>query len=429
MLGEFTIPREERAARVVRLAAAIGVRELVYIATCNRVEVAFGIERPGPITQFRRVIFSELAGRQPEDGEAEHTLRIWHGEGAAEHILLVTAGLDSARVGEYEIAVQVREAVDGSRALGLVGSRLEPIFTEALKVAKRVRAVTEARAGTVSLSDIVLRHVFERVVRTRGCVALVGISTMTEQCARALVARGIPARIVNRTLAKAVALAQDIGASASALEAFQRSPGPVAVVVLASGSREPVLSRAQLERIVAQSGSGEAPLVIDLGVPPNVRPEDVAAASMPLVSMTMINEEAAADRKRALMEMSEARTIVDGTLSELRRRMTKHLVGPMIAQLRLRYQNTAAEGLERLFRRDLSGLGDTEREALRRWADTLARRCAHIPSVGLRDLVYHSGPGAVEAFFSTTAPKLAQEIREAADRSGVSTDAPGDDVA
>ncbi len=43
VLGAFTIPREEREERVPMLAATIGVSELVYLATCNRVEVAFAI--------------------------------------------------------------------------------------------------------------------------------------------------------------------------------------------------------------------------------------------------------------------------------------------------------------------------------------------------------------------------------------------------
>lgn len=44
VLGAFTIPREEREERVPKLAATTGVRELVYLATCNRVEVAFAID-------------------------------------------------------------------------------------------------------------------------------------------------------------------------------------------------------------------------------------------------------------------------------------------------------------------------------------------------------------------------------------------------
>ena len=48
VLGAFTIPREERVERVPRLAGELGVRELVYVATCNRVEVAFALDGATP---------------------------------------------------------------------------------------------------------------------------------------------------------------------------------------------------------------------------------------------------------------------------------------------------------------------------------------------------------------------------------------------
>ena len=58
--------------------------------------------------------------------------------------------------------------------------------------------------------------------------------------------------------------------------------------------------------------------------------------------------------------------------------------------------------------------------------ETLARRFAHLPSVGLRDLVFHVGPGAVETFFSHSEPALAKELHEAAERSGVGILEPAD---
>jgi glutamyl-tRNA reductase len=418
-LGTFTIPREERTARVPRLAAALGVRELVYVATCNRVEVAFDIEGATLIAVLRRRIFAELAGREPRAGEAEHALRVWQGEGAAEHLFLMAAGLDSARVGESEVAGQVRAALELSRTLGLVGPRLDRVFGEALKVAKHVRPVTEGRIGKVSLSEIALRHVFERVGRTPGAVALVGVSPMTEQCARALAARGVRVLIVNRTLERAEALADEVGAESRSLDAFRQAPDGVEALVVATGAREPVLARADLERIAARAPSGESPLVVDLGVPANVAPEDAAAADVPRIGMDDISAEAASDHEKVLMEFADARAIVDEALTEMRRETAERLVGSMIAQLRQRYRHTAIEGVERLFERDLAGLGEAERDAIRRWAETLARRFAHLPSVGLRDLVFQVGPGAVETFFSHSEPELAKELREATERTGV----------
>lgn len=418
-LSEFTIPREEREGRLRQLAATVGVPELVYVATCNRVEVVFAADGRTPFSAYRRRVFAALTGREPNAAEADHTFRVWQGEGAVEHLFLVAAGLDSARVGESEVAGQMREALELSRRLGLVGPRLEPALSEALKVSKKVKPLTEGRIGKVSLAEVAARRVLERLERGPGAVALIGVSPMTERCARELAARGVALLVVNRSVARAEALAAEVGAASRSLEAFRAAPDPVAAVVVATGSREPVLLRADLERIAARAPGGESPLVVDLAVPPNVAPEDAAAADLPRIGMDEISTDASEDRERVLEEFVDVRAAVDVALTDLRRQMAERLVGPMIAELRQRYRHTALEGVERLFEKDLRGLGDAEREVVLRWAETLARRFAHLPSLGLRELAFQSGPSAVEAFFAATDPALARDLHLAAERAGI----------
>lgn len=419
LLNHFTIAKAEREVRLPRLAAETGASELVYLATCNRVEVTFVGDGHIPLATYRRRVFKSLAGREPLSGEAEHTLKAWQGEGAVEHLFLVASGLDSARVGENEITGQLRDAFDLSRALGLVGSRLETPFSEAFKVAKRVRPMAEGKVGSVSLAQVAIRLVHQRLGGRPGTVALVGISPMTIQCAEELRASGVPLLIVNRTAERAAAYAVKLGARHQSLDEFRTSPEAVEAVILATGSKEPLLRCGDLERLAARATSGESPLVIDMGVPPNVTPEDAAAADVPRMGMDEITEAATEDRGRVLLEFTEARAVVDDALTALRRHSTDRLVGPMIAELRLRYRHTALEGVDRLFEKELAGLGEPERDVVMRWAETLSRRFAHLPAIGLRELAFRVGPSAVEAFFDGVDPQLARDLHEAADRAGV----------
>lgn len=418
LLAEFTIPRESRLERLPALREQTGVDELVYIATCNRVEIAFATNDSFSFDSCRRQVFAALTGREPLAGEAEHAMRAWHGEGAAEHLFVVTSGLDSARVGESEIAGQVRDSLAEAQAAGTAGPRLDRVFTEALRVARRVKPITEGRVGTVSLAEIAERHAAERALRTRGTVALIGVSPMTAQCARSLAARGIPVIIVNRTLSRAEELARVTPGTARELDAFRAAPDAVEVVILATGATEPVLRRADLERLAARSTSGEPPLVIDLGVPPNVAPDAAAAADVRRIGIEQISEEAAEDRDRLLLDFAEARAVIDDALVEFRKQTAERLVGPAIAQLRLGYRRTALEGVERLFAKSLPELSETDRETLRRWAETLASRLAHVPSIGIRDLAFTVGPSAVEAFFETSDPAIRASLAAADQATG-----------
>ena len=158
-LARFTLPTEGRVQAVAELARALGVRELVYLATCNRVELLL-VAAPGrSIASYRAPIYAARCGDPAPPGEAARALRAWAGEGALEHLLLVAAGLESARVGETDVSAQVRRAYEDARAAQLVGSRLELACEEALRVARRVHASTGVDAGRESLAEIGLDRV------------------------------------------------------------------------------------------------------------------------------------------------------------------------------------------------------------------------------------------------------------------------------
>ncbi len=426
-LARFTIPLDERAARVPRLAREIGAHELVYLATCNRVEIAFVTDGETPIADYRPRIFAALEGHAPAAGEAERTFRAWAGEGAVEHLFLVAAGLDSARPGETEIAGQLRTAVDLAKSLDLCGTRLDLVLEEALKVAGRIHHATAIGEGKVSLAEIALDHVRARLARAPGAVALVGVSPMTQRCAKSLAGVARKLVVVNRTLPRAEEMAAEFGGEARALDPFREAPDAVEALVFATGAKEPVVTRATLERLAARCPSGEPPLIVDMAVPPDVDPADADATGFVRIGMDDVIREAEANRRERIVELADARALVDEALSGLRRRLADKLMGPVIATLQRRYQKTAAEGLERLFKKDLVGLGETEQQAIRRWAETLARRFAHIPSVGLRALAEELGSGAVEAFVSGLEEELQKELL-AAQSNGVGIIVPEEEL-
>src|SRR5690606_21806 len=81
-LARFTWAKDERVARLSELAGALGVDEVVYLATCNRVELFYRRKATGEERDLRRAAWRALTGGEAGDGEAERTLRGWIGEGA-----------------------------------------------------------------------------------------------------------------------------------------------------------------------------------------------------------------------------------------------------------------------------------------------------------------------------------------------------------
>lgn len=411
-IARYTLPRDTRLAAMRALAGLLEVRELLYLATCNRVEVLFAGGADLPIAVRRRRLHAHFRHHEPSAEPAERAVRAWEGEGVVEHLFLLAAGLDSARVGETEVTGQLRLAVAEAEDAGLLADTLRPLLDDAFRIARRVRPITEGHVGSASLADVAVSAVRARLATHPGAVALVGISPMTERAGLALHRDGVRLIVVNRTPAHAAPLAARLDAELRSLDEFRRAPSVVSAVVLAAGAGDAVFDADVVQRM-AERG---APLLVDFGVPANVRAADAAHAGLAHIDMDAMTHRARDNRDANLEELGEARALVDDALEARRRRQWASVVDPAIVELRRRIAVRADEEVSRALQCELAGLGPAEREAVRRMSEVLARQFAHVPSRGLRDLAGHAGPEAAAAFLGTAAPDLAADVRARAQR-------------
>jgi glutamyl-tRNA reductase len=412
-LAEFALDQERAPAQLLEFARRQHLSELAYLATCNRVELIFARTEQTRAADLRRDAFAMLTGRTASPGEAERRLKAWAGEGAAEHLFMIAAGLDSACVGETEIVGQVRFCQERSLELGLCGPSLGLVFEEALRIAAKVRGETRLAEGRVSLAEIAVALIRERIARTPGRIALLGVSPMTERAAVSLGGAGLALTIVNRSVDKAATLAAQHGAEHAGLDEFLRDPPPIEALLSATGSPQAVLTESALERLAAKTPSGQPPLLVDMAVPPDIDPEACAKLAIPRIGMDEITERAERNRAARLLEAAPAREQIDAALGNLQDRFTERYYGPLFGALQQRYRKTAEEGVKRLLKKELRGLGDSERAAIETWTAVLARRFAHIPCLGLRGLLHDGPDGSIEAFLSGLEPEFAEELRAA----------------
>ncbi len=400
-VARFAMPRAEVAARLPELRARLNAAEILYVGTCNRVEVVYATHDGSPAGDSRQDVFRVLTGRDSQAGEAARTLRAWTGEAAVEHLFLLACGLDSAQTGEQEIAAQLRDAWEESRTARTCGPVLDRLIGEALGMARRVRRMT-ARVRTPSLGDLAAERVLRHLDGAPGTTALLGVSPMTRRCATLLHRARVPLLIVNRTLGTARELAQSVCATALSLEEFRCDPPPLAALVLAAGGSGPVLDRQALERLRAAAARGPGvrpPLVIDFGVPPNVDAEAAERAGLDRVGMTQLIEAAQGQRLTQLLRLAPVRAAIDERLAHLRAELATRALGPRLQDLRVRFEAIAAEEVARALRHELRTLDEHQRAQLERLGCAVAHRLAHLPLAGLRAAAVHASADAVDAFF------------------------------
>lgn len=438
-IAGFTLPKNDLAERLSSLRASLGTAELVYLATCNRVEVVFAMPEGHVARDLRAEVFQALTDRTPGPNEARTTLRTWIGEAAVEHLFLIACGLDSAQAGEREIAAQLRGALETARTSGVCGPVLDRIVGEALSLSGRLqRMAADARPPSLAdlASDRMLLHLSggaapasaPRAVGarrldidatasasaaaqdSRGIVAILGVSPMTRRASELLHKNGAKLVVVNRTIEVAEELARSVGGEAISLESFRAQPRDVAGLIVATGGTEPVLDASAVHRLA--KAVTKPLLIIDFGLPPNIDPNAAKDCGLARIGMDEMIQTAQDRRLAQLMRLAPMRAAIDERLTRIREQLASRAIGPQLAELRNSFERIATAEADRAMAEELHALGPQEQQQVRRVIETLAHKLAHLPLSGIRAAAPHANSESLEAFFKEA--RLQREERAAA---------------
>ncbi|NTW86986.1 MAG: hypothetical protein HGB30_12575, partial [Holophagaceae bacterium] len=224
-----------------------GARELVYLATCQRV--------------LWMVWGGEAEGIDPGPG-----FRRYEGEEAWTHLLAMSAGLESANLGDREIPGQLKDALVAAREVGVAGEEAQTAVEDVIREGQRLRARLGLADGNVSVATVALKHLTEGL-EPGSSVALVGVGPMTQYLAERLPERGFKVVVANRTRSKAHDLADPLGLATVDLLQLQHDPEGFDALVTATAAPEPLFTLDAW-----QSLKRPALRILDLALPPDSEP-------------------------------------------------------------------------------------------------------------------------------------------------------------
>jgi glutamyl-tRNA reductase len=318
----------------------------VVLSTCNRAEIYAGAETDDAAESCGRFI-SEYNG-VAWDTLAPHVV-VYRGPEAADHLFRVAAGLDSLVVGEPQILGQVKDAFATAAGLKSTGALTNRLFTSAFSVGKRVRSETGLGEGAVSVSYAAIALAKKIFGELGGLnVLILGAGEMAKLTGTHLQAQRVKQLVIaSRTLETAAALAAELNGRAVPWSAIGQALASADIVVTATGSREPVLTRAGLEEVM-RSRRSRPLFVIDIAVPRDVDP---AAGSLDQVFLYNIDDLQSIVREnlaRRTSEVQRAETIVREEVDRFRAWMQSREVVPTVIALRQRFEAIRRAELERL---------------------------------------------------------------------------------
>lgn len=356
-LGDLVLPSDDERA-LSALAAALNADELVYLATCNRVE-CYALTRAAlPPADLKRglVAFFNRRGAHLDPSE----LTCLQGPRAAQHLFDMTASLDSLVVGESEVSGQARRALDRSLCVGLAGAGLRDLFERAHTCHRRVRTETRLAQLSASIGALAVRKIKHHFGPLGPRVSVIlGVGPMSFKAARALSQTDGERLFVNRTKRGADELAQRFGGSSLSLEEFlSRPPARIDLLFTATSSPAPVISRAALATAAAAATPDRPLVVCDLGVPADVDPSLGSVPGVRLVTMVEIELLARQNESLRSQELAAARRVVARELKRLIRegqfREQAEADAKALLDTSLSHLNTEAQALLLSFSRGLA---------------------------------------------------------------------------
>ncbi|MCO8272558.1 glutamyl-tRNA reductase [Actinoplanes sp. TRM 88003] len=364
-----------------KLVAQPFVGEAVVLSTCNRVEIYAAVNTfHGGLGDICNVL-SEVSGI-PATELAGH-LYVHYDEAAVLHSFKVSSGLDSMVVGESQILGQLRDAYHAASEADTAGRLLHELMQQALRVGKRAHAETGIDRAGQSVVTAALDVAEAALGDLDGKRALViGAGAMGALSVATLTRAGVgPLRITNRSAARADRLAEAYGAVAVPYDELDAALAEADLVVSATASTEPVLTRARLE--------AAAPLVVlDLAVPRDVAPDATGIAGVTVIDIDSL----AATRRSmpAAAETAAVEQIVTGEVDHFLGWLRGADIAPTVAALRTRAEDVVTAELRKLYSRR-SEFSEEQRADVSRTLHRVVQQLLHSPTVRVRQLAAEPG--------------------------------------
>ncbi|PSL11815.1 glutamyl-tRNA reductase [Marinobacterium halophilum] len=378
--------RERVAFAPEKLAEALheaqlkaGLSEVAILSTCNRTELYCSTELEGT-----RALLEWLGQYHGLDVEELQRCAYAHWDAdAVRHMMRVACGLDSLVLGEPQILGQLKSAYSVSQAEGLASVELGRLFRRTFSVAKEVRTQTAIGQNPVSVAYAAVslaQHIFADMASSRAL--LIGAGETIELVARHLARAGVQQiTVANRTLARALAVAEEFDGRAIELSQIPDELPNTDILIASTASQLPILGKGAVE--AALKKRKHRPIfMVDIAVPRDIEPQVGDLDDVYLYTVDDLREVIEENQRERQSAAAQAEIIIEsGTQGYMRQLRELDAVDTLI-QLRAQAKQTAAQELNKALRQLRNGR--TAEDVLQQLAHGLTNKLLHQPTVQLR---------------------------------------------
>jgi glutamyl-tRNA reductase len=393
-----TVARLSAGASGVASAVLDGttpVKGAVVLSTCNRYEVYCEAPADADVDAARAAVIariSEASGLEAHQVSA--ALETKTGDDAVGHLFAVGAGLDSAVIGEREIAGQVRRALIEAQDEGTASGPLVRLFQTASRTAKEVGTRTALGGRGLSIVSVALdlsEDLSASASWRERNVVVFGTGAYAGATMALLKERGAANISVYSASGRADAFVATRGGTAVG-DAELRDALDAADVLIGCSGGGARISAQDLRSL----GRQDRPLVaIDLALTHDFDPEVQEVDGVELITLESVRMAAPGEQAASL---AEARRIVEAAAADFAGEQRQRTADAAIVALRRHTQRVLETEVEKVRTQHGCTAAAAEVEfAMRR----MMRQLLHVPSVRARELAAEGRQEEVEAALAT----------------------------
>ncbi len=362
-----------------------GIKEIVYLSTCNRVSIYFTANDVNTATgEMIRLIeeYTEI----PREEFTRHVYKKYSRD-AVVHLFSVASSLDSMVIGENEILGQVKDAYRFAVQQGKTGVLMNRLFHQAFNTAKKIRTETAISENPLSIAFIATeqaKNIFTDISDKKAL--LVGAGEMGELILKYLTKNNIgDLTIANRSLHNAECIVDAVNKEAHiiTLSDIEQAAEEVDIIISSTASPDFIFTR-EMVKCIQEAREGKPLFLIDISVPRNIDPLVSELDGVHLYNIDDLKQIADDNMKNRMNEVVLAEQIINADATEFFEWYEGLEMVPMLIKVQQNFDDIRVSELKKYRRRKMKHFSDEDFTIVMELTRQIMTKTLHKPIMALK---------------------------------------------
>ncbi len=392
-LGKLVVENDllEEKIRTLSLRTDLGIEEIFYLSTCNRVEFIMATSSNFTNSQIHVLLEHFYAHFSPTQlSNFGQFAKLYKGQEALRHLFQVSCSIDSMVVGEREITRQLRQAYERASELGYTGDFLRLVMKQTIKTAKEVYTETRIAEKPISVASLAVRKLVDFNFDENVPILMIGAGETNNLVGKYLKKEGYKNfTIYNRTLEKAELLAESLGGIALPLEELVKHEDTVRVIFTCTAAPTPILTRHIWSGL--KKDNVFPPVIIDLAVPNDVETELQVEPTLEYINIDSLKIEVDNNLQFREQELQKANEIIEKSLIEFEGILKIRNLELALSSFPSQVKDIKIKAINEVFHKELQSVDTETKLLIERMLTYMEKKCISVPIVLAKQTLIGSG--------------------------------------